>query len=291
MESAGPGPPRKIPREMSNMADPAAKTLGLLAGNGSFPLLVAQEARKRGDHIVAVALKEEADPDIEKHADQITWLSIGQLGKIIAFFKDRQVTHAIMAGQVKHTQLFRNIIPDLRAAMLLTKAVNKKAESLLSLVIQEFEDEGIHFLSSATYLEHWLCPEGLITQRRLKSLEEEDIAFGWPLARALAGHDIGQTIVVKDKTVVAVEAMEGTDACIRRAGEIAGPGCVVIKVARPRQDLRFDIPVVGPRTLQTLAQAGVQVLAIEAGKTLLLDKENLIKEANGAQLSISGLPL
>ena len=277
---------------MNNAASvPTVKTIGLIAGNGSFPLLLAQEAKRRGDKVIAVALKEEADPSIDKHVSEVAWLSIGQLGKVIDFLKGHHVTHAVMAGQVKHTQLFRNIIPDLRAAKLLAKVLNKKAESVLSIVIQEFESEGIHFLPSTTYLEHWLCGSGLLTKRRLSSSEEADIAFGVPLARTIAGQDIGQTIVVKDKTVVAVEAMEGTDACIRRAGDIAGPGCVVIKVARPRQDVRFDIPVIGPKTLDSLKAAGAQVLALEAGKTLLLDKDNLLKEANAAQLSITGLQL
>ena len=274
---------------MNSPGTPAVKTLGLIVGNGTFPLLLAREAKKRGDQVVAVALVEEADPAIEEVADEVTWLSIGQLGKTIAFLKNHGVTHAVMAGQVKHIQLFRNIIPDLRAAKVLAKALNKKAESILSMVIKEFEDEGIQFLPSTTYLDHWMCPEGLLTKRTLSGAEQDDIAFGLPLAQVLAAQDIGQTIVVKDKTVVAVEAMEGTDACIRRAGEVAGAGCVVIKVARPRQDLRFDVPVIGPRTLEALLQARVQVLALEAGKTLLLDKENLLKEANAAKLTITGL--
>ncbi len=268
---------------------PTLKTIGLIAGNGTFPMLLAQEAKRRGDHVITVALKEEADPAISQHSDHIEWLSIGQLGKIIRFFKDHAVSQAIMAGQVKHTQLFKNIMPDLRAAKVLAKVINKKAESVLSTVIQEFEGEGIHFLSSITYLEHWLCPIGSLTKRALNSAEKEDIAFGVPLARALADEDIGQTIVVKDKTVVAVEAMEGTDACIRRAGEIAGSGCVVIKVARPRQDLRFDVPVIGFRTIESLKAAKSSVLALESGKTLLLDKDSLLKDANAAQLSITGI--
>jgi DUF1009 family protein len=267
------------------------KALGLIAGNGSFPLLLAEEAQRRGDTVIAVALKEEADPSIAKHANELTWLSIGQLGKTIAFLKDHGVTEAIMAGQVKHTQLFRNILPDLRAAKLLTKVINKKAESLLSTVIHEFEEEGIHFLPSTTYLEHWICGKGILTKRHLSAAEEADIDFGIPLAREMAAHDIGQTIVVKDKTVVAVEAMEGTDACIRRAGEIAGKGCVVIKVARPGQDLRFDIPVVGSKTLESLHAAGAKVLALEAGKTLLLNKDNLLKEANAIGLTLTGISL
>jgi DUF1009 family protein len=221
--------------------------------------------------------------------DSLTWLSLGQLGKTIDFFKNNGVTRAVMAGQVKHTQLFRDIVPDFRVAKLLAKVANKKAESLLSAVTQEFESEGIQFLSSATYLDDWLCTVGPLTMRKPTSAEEADIAFGWPLARLMAEQDIGQTLVVKEKTVVAVEGMEGTDACIRRAGEVAGPGCVVIKAARPKQDLRFDIPVVGLRTIESMRQAGARVLAMEAGKTLLLDKDSLIKEANGSELALTGL--
>jgi len=265
------------------------KKIGLIAGNGAFPILFADQARRQGEQVVAVALKEEASQDLARHVDQITWLSLGQLGKTIDFFKDNGVTRAVMAGQVKHTQLFRDIVPDFRVAKLLAKAVNKKAESLLSAVTREFESEGIQFLSSATYLEDWLCPPGPLTKRKPSAEEEADIAFGWPLARLIAEQDIGQTLIVKDKTVVAVEGMEGTDACIRRAGEVAGPGCVVIKAARPRQDLRFDIPVIGLRTLESMRQAGIRALAMEAGKTLLLDKETLIKEANGADLALTGL--
>ncbi len=266
-----------------------SKALGLIAGNGKFPLLLAQEARRRGDTIIAVALKEEADPSIEALVDKIAWLSIGQLGKTISFLKDNAVQQAVMAGQVKHTQLFKNIIPDLRAAKLLTKLINKKAESVLSTVIAEFESEGIQFLPSTTYLENWLCTAGVLTKKGVSSQEEADIAFGLPLAREMARLDIGQTLVVKDKSVIAVEAMEGTDACIKRAGEVAGPGCVVIKVARPKQDLRFDVPVIGSRTIETLKAAGARVLAMETGKTLLLEKETLIKEADAAQLTLTGI--
>lgn len=267
------------------------KAIGLIAGNGNFPLLFAQEARRQGEKVIAVALKEEADNHLADCVDEITWLSLGQLGKTIAFFKDRGVTRAVMAGQVKHTQLFKDIVPDLRVAKLLARVANKKAESLLSAVTQEFQDEGIAFLPSTLYLDRWLCPEGLVTPDKLTAGEEADVAFGLPLARAVAGHDIGQTIVVKDKSVIAVEAMEGTDACIQRAGQVAGRGCVVIKVARPKQDLRFDIPVIGPATIDAMKNAGARVLALEAGKTLLLDKENLLKVAHAAHISIEGVRL
>ncbi len=261
----------------------------MIAGNGQFPLLFAQEARRQGETVIAVALKEEADPALEQHVDAMTWFSLGQLGKTIDYLKSQGVHRAVMAGQVKHVQLFRGITPDLRAMKLLSRVANKKADTLLSAVTQEFEKEGIQFLSSLTYLDKNICPVGPLTQRTPTPAEQEDIEFGLPLARSMAGHDIGQTLVVKDKTVVAVEAMEGTDACIRRAGEIAGAGCIIIKVARPKQDLRFDVPVIGPLTLESLKTAHASVLAIEAGKTLLLNRDQLLKTANAYQLSITGL--
>lgn len=271
------------------MTIPHPKKIGLIAGNGKFPLLLAQEARRQGDTVVAVALKEEADPDLEKAVDAIAWLSLGQLGKTIAYFKNQAVDRAVMAGQVRHTQLFRDIVPDARAAKLLAKIVNKKADTLLSAVAREFEQEGIQFLPSTTYLDHLLCPAGPLTERKPTSREGADIAFGLPLARAIAGHDIGQTLIVKDKTVVAVEAMEGTDACIRRAGEVAGAGCVIIKVARPKQDLRFDVPVIGPRTIATMRTAGAALLALQAQSTLVLEKETVVEAANDAELCITGV--
>lgn len=264
-------------------------SVGLIAGNGQFPILFAQEARRRGEQVVAVALKEEADPTLASHVDRITWLSLGQLGKTISYLKDEGVTRAVMAGQVRHTQLFRDIVPDWRAAKLLARLANKKAESVLLAVTEEFAKDGIEFLSSATFLESHLCPEGVLTRHAVPAEEEADMAFAIPHARTIAAHDIGQTLVAKNGTIVAVEAMEGTDACIRRAGEIAGPGCVVVKVARPRQDLRFDIPVVGLRTLDALKSAGARAMAIEAGKTLLLDKDVFIQSANDARITIKGI--
>lgn len=262
--------------------------IGLIAGNGSFPLVFAREARRKGNSIVAVALKEEAHPSLEENVDRVAWLSIGQLGKAIHFFKEEGVQKAVMAGQVKHTQLFKDFVPDLRTAKILVQASDHKAETLLSAVLAEFEREGIHFLPSTLYLDHLLAPLDLLSRRRLESREEKDLRFGIPLARTLASQDIGQTLVVKDQTVVAAEAMEGTDETIRRAGKVAGPGCVVIKAARPQQDPRFDVPVVGSRTLDALLEAGATVLGVEAGKTLLLDRESLLEKANASGLSVIG---
>jgi DUF1009 family protein len=272
------------------MPSPTEKRkIGLIAGNGSFPLLFAAEARRQGETVIAVALIEEADPKIEQAVDAVAWHSLGQLGKTIRYFKDQGVTRAVMAGQVKHTQLFRDIVPDLLVTKLLARVVNKKADTLLSAVTKEFEDQGIQFLPSTTYLDHLLCPKGAVTRRKPNSSEQADIEFGLPLARSIAGSDIGQTLIVKDKTVVAVEAMEGTDACIRRAGQIAGPGCIIVKVARPKQDLRFDVPVTGPRTIESMKEAGAAVLAVEAGQTLLLQKDEILSLANASELCITGV--
>jgi len=265
--------------------------IGLIAGNGRMPLIFADEVKRRGDQLVVVALKEEADSAIEPKADSLSWISLGQLSKTIDFFKQNGVERCVMAGQVKHTQLFRGITPDFRTIKLLATLVNKKAESVLGAVIQEFAQEGIQFLPSTLYLEKLLCPIGPLTRIKLNKDQEEDVAFGVPLAKTLSGLDIGQTLVVKDKTVVAVEGMEGTDACIRRAGEVAGKGCVVIKVARPKQDLRFDVPVIGLRTLESLEAANVSVLAVEANKTLLLDKELFLEKANALRIAITGISL
>jgi DUF1009 family protein len=267
----------------------SSSPLGLIAGNGTFPRLLAEAARRRGARVVAVALKEEADPALEKSVDEITWHSLGQFAKTINFFKTHGVRQAVMAGQVKHTQLFKNIVPDWRASKLLARLANQKAASILSAITEEFKSEGIEFMPSTLYLEDWLCPLGSLARRRPSKAEQADMAFGIPLARDLAALDVGQTLVVKDRTVVAVEAMEGTDACIRRASQVAGPGGVILKVARPKQDFRFDVPIVGEATLRTMQEAGASVLALEAGKTLLLEKEHLVELANAADLSIEGV--
>ena len=266
-------------------------TIGLIAGNGTFPILFAREARTRGEKVIAVALKEEADPALEQTVDQMTWLSLGQLGKTIDYLKENGVDRAVMAGQVKHTQLFKDIVPDWRATKLLGRLLNKKAGIGVASGHRRVRQRR-HSISLLGHLFGSVAlprrrADGAETLRRRKA----DIEFGLPLARTMAGQDIGQTIVVKNGTVVAVEAMEGTDACIRRAGQIAGPGCVVIKVARPKQDLRFDIPVIGQRTLDSLKEAGATVLAMEAQKTLLLDKDALLQSANDAALTLTGLSL
>ncbi|MFH1380345.1 MAG: UDP-2,3-diacylglucosamine diphosphatase LpxI [bacterium] len=268
--------------------------LGLIAGNGQFPFIVAREARKKGKEIVAVALKEEADPDLKNHVDKIHWVSLGQLGKIISLFKKEKVTEAVMAGQVKHNKLFANFSLDLKAIKLLASLRNKQTDSILSAIINEFEKSGIRFISSVTYLGGLIPGEGILTRAKPTSSEMEDIRFGFRLAKKVSALDIGQTIIVKDKAVVAIEAMEGTDASIMRAGSLAAPnggksGMVIVKISKLKQDLRFDVPVIGLKTVEVMHTAGAQVLAFEAHKTLLFDKEYFVRLADKYHLTIIGV--
>jgi DUF1009 family protein len=261
------------------------KPLGLIAGNGSFPLLLAQEARRQGRPVVAAAIREETDPALEPLVDKLEWIALGQIKKTIEFFHGQGVDEAVMAGQVKHVQLFRNLKLDLTAIKILATVPDKKTDTILGAIADEFAKHGIRFLPSTTYLSHFLAPEGVLTKRRPDGAQKKDIAFGFKTAKAVAGLDLGQTVCVKDQAVLAVEAIEGTDACIRRAGEHAA-GFTVAKVAKPRQDLRFDMPVIGPRTLVSLREAKASVLAVEAGKTLFFDKDNFLRGADEAGLIV-----
>lgn len=263
--------------------------IGLIAGNGVFPRIFAQEAKRQDDHVVAVALKEETDPRLAQCVDQITWVSLGQLNRVIEFFHQEGIHQAVMAGQVKHTHLFTGTLPDVRALKLLFRVKDKRADALLNAVAEEFSAEGIELLPSTTYLHHLLPAPGCLTRRRPSTEEESDLTFGHTMAKAIAGLDIGQTVAVKSHAVLAVEAMEGTDACIRRAGQLGGRDFVVVKVARPRQDLRFDLPVIGPGTIGVLAAQGGHALGIEAGKTLLLEKDDLLAAAEAADITLISL--
>jgi len=252
--------------------------IGLIAGNGSFPLIFTKQAKKSGENITAIALFDETDKSIEQIADKTYWINVGQLSKLIDILKKEDVKKCVMAGQVKHTKLF-SVKPDLRAVALLAKLKSKTADSILSAVCEEFKKEGIDFIPSNTYLSRFIPRPGVLTKIKPDKTQKSDIKFGYDLAKNVAGLDIGQTVCVKDKSIVAVEAMEGTDRCIMRAGEITR-NFIVVKVARPRQDMRFDIPIVGMKTVETLKDAGAAVLAVEAGKTLLLEIEDVIKSAD-----------
>ncbi len=261
---------------------------GLIAGNGRFPFLVLEGARHEGVEMVVAAIKEETDPAIESLAARVEWMSVGQLGRLIAFFKREGVTHAIMAGQVKHVQIFSlSAIPDLRMAKLLARLAIRNTDSLIGAVADELARDGISLVDSTLFLRPFLPPPGVLTKRAPSSDETGDIEYGLDVAREIARLDLGQTIVVKNRAVVAVEAMEGTDATIRRAGELARkPPITVVKVAKPRQDMRFDVPVVGPATIRAMIDAKATALSITAHKTLLLDRDELLALANKAKIAI-----
>lgn len=268
--------------------------LGLIAGNGQFPFILAKEARAMGNEIIAIALKEEAHPLLKDHVDKIYWVSLGQVGKIISILKKEKVSKAVMAGQVKHNKLFANFSLDLKAIKILMSLKNKQTDSILSAVIKEFEKNGINFISSTTYLEKWIPGEGVLTASKPSGREMDDIMFGYQIAKKVSALDIGQTVVVKDKAIIAIEAMEGTDLCIERAGGIAAPfggksDMVVVKVSKLKQDMRFDVPVIGMKTVETLRSAGARVLAFEAHKTLLFDKDYFIQMANRYKISVIGI--
>jgi len=263
---------------------------GLIAGNGRFPFLVLEGARERGADIVVAAIKEETEPDIATVKAPVEWISVGQLGRLIRFFKREHVTHAIMAGQVKHHQIFRlNALPDLRMVKVLARLPKKNTDSLIGAVADELAREGITLVDSTTFLESLLAPEGVLTRRAPTAEERADMEYGIAIARDIAGLDLGQTIAVKDRAVVAIEAMEGTDATIIRAGEVTtGKSFVVIKVAKPNQDMRFDVPVIGLATVENMARAGATGIHVTAQKTLLFDRLKLIAFANEHGLSIVG---
>jgi UDP-2,3-diacylglucosamine hydrolase len=262
---------------------------GLIAGNGRFPFLVLEGARARGVEMVVAAIKEETAPDIERMAARVEWMGVGQLGRLIRFFKREQVTHAIMAGQVKHHQIFRlNALPDLRMVRMLARLSRKNTDSLIGAVADELAREGITLADSTTFLEQFLAREGVLSARAPDKVERADIEYGLAVAREVARLDLGQTIAVKDRAVVAIEAMEGTDAVIIRAGEITcGRAFVVVKVAKPDQDMRFDVPVIGVPTIETMNRAGAKAIYITAHKTLIFDKDELIRLADRHRISVS----
>jgi hypothetical protein len=268
--------------------------IGLIAGNGRFPFLALQGARSLGHDVTVVAVKEEAFPDLEQAARdagaEVHWVSLGHLGKCIKILKDARISQAIMAGQVKHVKIFSGIVPDLTLMSVITRLRSRNTDALIAAVADVLRGEGIELLDSTTFLEPLLACEGVLTERPPTDDERSDIAFGYQTADAVAGLDIGQTIAVKHKAVVAVEAMEGTDAVIARAGHLAGPGVSIVKVAKPNQDMRFDVPVVGLATIQAMRVAGATALSLDAGRTLVLDGSHMFASANDAKIAIVGRP-
>jgi DUF1009 family protein len=267
--------------------------LGLIAGNGRFPFLVLDAARGAGHDVTVVALKDETFPELADLAARTPaaafhWISLGQLGRLIALLKDAGVTQAVMAGQVKHTKLFADIVPDLTLAGVLLRLKARNTDALIAGVADVLHDRGIELLDSTAFLAPLLARGGVLTRRAPTDLEQADLAFGYRIADTIAGLDIGQTVAVKSAAVVAVEAMEGTDALIARAGQLAGRGVTIVKVAKPNQDMRFDVPVVGVSTIEAMKAAGAHVLSVDAGKTLMIDGEAIIKAADEAGICLVG---
>jgi UDP-2,3-diacylglucosamine hydrolase len=271
--------------------------LGLIAGNGTFPFLVLEAARASGYEVILAAIKEETSPEIENRgAAAVEWLSLGELSKLIDFLHREGVRRAVMAGQVRHKQIFSAVRPDWRLAKLLLSLAKRNTDSLLGAVANVLAEEGITLEKSTWLLEPLLATAGVLTRREPSEQEQKNIDYGRGVARELAQHDIGQTVVVAECACVAVEAMEGTDATIERAGKIMTslPGnastlsraLTVVKIAKPNQDMRFDVPVIGLKTIEVMQRAGAQCLAIDAGKCLLLERERLLDAANAAEISI-----
>ncbi len=285
----------KLSFTLSSMS--ARERIGLIAGNGSFPLLVLDAARSRGADVVVAAIKEETFPEVESRgAAAVHWMSLGELGKLIDTFKREGVSRAIMAGQVRHKQIFSSIRPDWKMAKLLLSLRARNTDALLGAVAQALAEEGITLVDSTSYLEPLLARPGVLTKRAPTEEEARNIAYGRQVARHLAQYDIGQTVVIAEAACVAVEAMEGTDATILRAGEIMktlegsastlSRSLTVVKVAKPNQDMRFDVPVVGVPTIETMRGVGATALALDAGKCLLLDGEAIVQAANEAGITI-----
>jgi len=264
---------------------------GLIAGNGRFPFLVLEGARSQGIEMAVLAIKEEASPELEKSAKRLEWVSLGELSKAIEFMQKEGVKQAVMAGQVKHNKIFSAIRPDWKLAKLLFSLPRKNTDSLIGAVAKVFEEEGIQLVDSTLFLRPLLPEAGILTKRAPNEHETSDIEYGQGVARHLAAKDIGQTVVISDRACVAVEAMEGTDETIARAARFAeGKPLVVVKVSKPKQDMRFDVPVVGLPTVESMKRAGATALAIDAGRTLLFDRAKLVETADTSGIAIQAFP-
>src|SRR3954467_5112754 len=262
---------------------------GLIAGNGRFPLLALESARRLGHDVTVLAIREEASPEVEELAPRCHWISLGALGKLIDICKEEGIAEIVMCGQVKHAKIFSSIRPDWRLVKLLATLPSKNTDGLIRGVIKMLEDEGIRLRESTFLLTPLLAPEGVLTRRKPDGDEERDIKYGKRVADALAGFDVGQSVAICERTCVALEAMEGTDAMLRRAaGLVNGRRLTLVKAARRREHLLFDVPVVGLSTIPVMQETGTTVLAVEAGRTLMLDKNEMIQAANAAGIAIVG---
>jgi DUF1009 family protein len=274
-------------RGMSQVAD----KYGLIAGNGSFPFMVLESARNQDISVVVAAIKEETFPEIESCGFEVHWLGLGQLGKLIRLFKQSGVNKAIMAGQVKHTQIFSSSIPDFTMIRMLAGLKRKNTDSLIGAVAGLLKEAGIELVDSTELIKPHMAPVGPLTRRGLNAREQADVDYARPVAQRIAQMDIGQTVVVRDRAIVAVEAMEGTDAAIRRAGQLVNNrDLTVIKVSKPNQDMRFDVPVIGKSTIQVMIEAGATALTLDAHKTLLMERSTLAELADDHGIAVVGFP-
>jgi UDP-2,3-diacylglucosamine hydrolase len=270
------------------LAQPPLHALGIIAGNGVYPRLLADAARKAGvKKIVAAAFTGETDPALEQHVDLLEWMRVGQLNRLMKFFHGQEIRHAMMAGQIAPKNLF-DLRPDWKALMLLDKLKQRNAESIFAAIADQLTKVNVDLLPATTFLEDSLAASGTISGPKLSRNEEDDVDLGWKIAKEIARLDIGQTLLVMSGTVVAVEALEGTNDAIRRGGELAGSGAVMVKVAKPSQDMRFDVPVIGLETIRIAAEARLRVIAVEAEKTLLLERDAIVDLANRSKISIVG---
>ena len=268
------------------LAQTPLHALGIIAGNGVYPRLLADSARKAGvKKIVAAAFTGETDPALAQHVELLEWMHVGQLNRLLKFFRAHDIHHAIMAGQIAPKNLF-DLQPDWKALLLLGKLKERNAESIFAAIADELAKIDVELLPATTFLENSLTSSGLVAGAKLSRQEEEDVDLGWETAKEIARLDIGQTVIVKNGTIVAVEALEGTNETIKRGGTLARDGAVMVKVAKPTQDMRFDVPVIGLETIRIAAEARLRVIAVEAGKTLLLERDAIVELANRSKLSI-----
>ncbi len=273
-----------------NSKSPLVAGWGLIAGNGRFPFLVLEGARSQGIEMAVIAIREEASPELEKEVKRLHWVGLGELSKTIELLHQEGVTQAVMAGQVKHNKIFSAIRPDWRLAKLLFSLPRKNTDSLIGAVARVLEDEGIHLVDSTAFLKPLVPEPGVLTRRAPDEREAGDIAYGLQIARRIAGMDIGQTVVIADHACVAIEAMEGTDEAIARAARIAGGRpLVVVKVSKPGQDMRFDVPVIGLPSIEQMRKAGATALAVDAHRTLLFDRPKLIEAADAVGIAIEAV--
>ncbi len=267
-----------------------AEKYGLIAGNGRFPFLVLESAREQNVDVIVAAIREETFPEIESCGFPVQWMGLGQLGSLIRLFREAGVRKAIMAGQVRHAQIFGPALPDLRMLRMLAGLKQKNTDELIGGVARALEEEGIELVDSTSLIRRHMAPEGRLTRRGLNSHEQADVEYGRPIALKIAMMDIGQTIIVRDKAVVAVEAMEGTDAVIRRAGELVSrKNLTMIKVSKPNQDMRFDVPVVGVPTIRLMIDAGATALVLDAHRTLVLDRDEFVRIADEHGIAVVGM--